>query len=398
MKKILVLGLLALSTLCYAEDNVFIMPMAAESNSGWSGDVDDPLDYSLSTTINFSNTVDYYAVAFDIYVPTGMEIGLDCEGSTRNVKYKNKWQFDATYTTKTSDLSGYDRYAVAIVNMKSDKLFGGASGEDIALMYFATPALADGVYPIYIKNAQFSDLNNVLYTYDAEKVSTSYLVIGSGTGTLAVDGCIPSVINTELESATAITGLDLTNATSIAELTLKDGVELTKPSTDLTIGSLTYNRTVESGKYASITLPVDVSDGTFYVYDGNGKDSNGGVTFNEQTGLTAGTPAIVTADVAVSLTNAVLKSGATKETITSGYYLKGNTMKSVNGTAVVNPYRASWDLPAGIKGFNLNTADGIKSLSLDEVEGAEIYDLSGRKLNKATKGVNIIGGQKVLRK
>ena len=50
----------------------------------------------------------------------------------------------------------------------------------------------------------------------------------------------------------------------------------------------------------------------------------------------------------------------------------------------------------GVKGFTFGTADGIAS-PLSETEEGVIYDLSGRRVEKATKGLYIINGKKVLK-
>lgn len=407
MKKLLLLTVVLLANVAntYAEDILEVLPFTTTAGAG----IDEgELDYTETTTINFCSSNEYIGFQFDIHVPAGVLIDFESDECSRVAFTKKGSKYTYLHqpsmsTVKTSTHAGYDRYTVSVVDATSNKPFIGNSGEDVLTMYFGVPStLAAGVYPIYFSRVYMTKADNTMVP-DASTdgyTATSYMVVGDGTGALAIEGTLPSFVNDELESSTAVTGLDLANATAIASLTLKDGVELTKPTADVTVGELTYNRTVTYGAYASIILPVAVSDGTFFVWDGNGKDAQGNVTFTEQTGLAANTPAIVTADVAVTLANVALEGDVSKQTITEGYYLKANTMKKVKegGNAIINPYRASWILPAGVKGFNLNTADGIKSVSLDEVEGADIYDLNGRKLNKAAKGVNIIGGQKVLRK
>ena len=76
---------------------------------------------------------------------------------------------------------------------------------------------------------------------------------------------------------------------------------------------------------------------------------------------------------------------------------------------VVGFYQATGTIPAGkayieytgaaVKGFVLGNADGIDSLTgkSSPIEGGEMYDLSGRRVEKTTKGIYIINGKKVLK-
>ena len=90
------------------------------------------------------------------------------------------------------------------------------------------------------------------------------------------------------------------------------------------------------------------------------------------------------------------------------YMLKGQTFIRMN-EGVVPAHKAILSAlhmpsvsPAGIKAFNFvfhDTATGLDTVeTLTPEQAAEIFDLSGRKLNKATKGINIVNGKKVLRK
>jgi len=50
-----------------------------------------------------------------------------------------------------------------------------------------------------------------------------------------------------------------------------------------------------------------------------------------------------------------------------------------------------------VKAVTFGTADGIASPLSETEEGAAIYDLSGRRVEKATKGLYIINGKKTLK-
>ncbi len=44
-----------------------------------------------------------------------------------------------------------------------------------------------------------------------------------------------------------------------------------------------------------------------------------------------------------------------------------------------------------------NTLSGIQSVTIDYDANAPIYDLNGRRLQEPAKGINIIGGKKILK-
>jgi hypothetical protein len=54
-------------------------------------------------------------------------------------------------------------------------------------------------------------------------------------------------------------------------------------------------------------------------------------------------------------------------------------------------------ISAGVKAITFGTIDGIVSPLGETEEGAAIYDLSGRRVEKATKGLYIINGKKILK-
>jgi hypothetical protein len=74
---------------------------------------------------------------------------------------------------------------------------------------------------------------------------------------------------------------------------------------------------------------------------------------------------------------------------------------------VVGFYQATGTIPAGkayiekagagVKGFFFGGADGIAEVETGNDSDAAIFDLSGRRVVKAQKGIYIINGKKVLK-
>ena len=76
-----------------------------------------------------------------------------------------------------------------------------------------------------------------------------------------------------------------------------------------------------------------------------------------------------------------------------GFYLVNTEV----ATPTVGANRCYLTVPAGVKAnaFFFNEATGIQNI-LENLQAGEIYDISGRKLGKLQKGVNIVNGKKVL--
>lgn len=87
-------------------------------------------------------------------------------------------------------------------------------------------------------------------------------------------------------------------------------------------------------------------------------------------------------------------------TISEGYVLQNHAGKvgfyELETSKEVPANRAYVSAPAGVKAFYLGNATAISALNALTNGKAEIYDLSGRQLQKLQKGVNIVNGVKVL--
>ena len=58
-------------------------------------------------------------------------------------------------------------------------------------------------------------------------------------------------------------------------------------------------------------------------------------------------------------------------------------------------------LSSGVKGFSFvfedeDDPDGIQTLSNSSLNGENIYNIAGQRLNRMQKGINIVNGNKVL--
>ena len=94
----------------------------------------------------------------------------------------------------------------------------------------------------------------------------------------------------------------------------------------------------------------------------------------------------------------------------AGFTANGNQYVLAKNNDVVAFYKAEGVIPEGkgyieITGgspvkalfFEADDATGIKTLSDSPLKGENIFNLAGQRLNKMQKGINIVGGKKVLK-
>lgn len=205
----------------------------------------------------------------------------------------------------------------------------------------------------------------------------------------------------------------------------------------ITVYTFGYTRTTTADNYGTICLPfavaaADRSGATFYSVAGVTKSGEKitGVALEEVAGdLVAGTPYIFKATDSkivagykgeasdVKAATGLVGNLGTAATINAGEYIyilgTDNKMHKLSGTATatVATNRAYLNLegvaeaPASVKGVRLYFDGSEEATAITEItkitektEGTEgvIYNLQGQRVNSLQKGINIVGGKKVL--
>ena len=186
-----------------------------------------------------------------------------------------------------------------------------------------------------------------------------------------------------------------------------------------TATSLTYNRTLAAGGYHSLCLPfaidtdmLSAAGGKLFTLKKVGDDA---VTLEEAASVAAGVPCF--ASVTEPFTFGTMSNVEMVASVTNGERLKGTFTNndalgagfyklSPDGTyfglttdgATATAFRSYIAAPAGVKTLNILLSDGTSlTPTLSEEREAVIYDLAGRRVEKATKGLYIINGKKVVK-
>lgn len=179
--------------------------------------------------------------------------------------------------------------------------------------------------------------------------------------------------------------------------------------------SLAVNSAAHYGTFCApfdVTIPVGVQAFTI-----SGIDKNGILTLEQKNTIPAHTPVIVYSESTTDI-NAVQFGVATSSTATSKYLtgvytdtkapLGSYVLQNQNGRVGfyhvegtqpwVRANRAYLTVPASanVKAFYMDDATAIQTVEELLIGKAEIYDLAGRRQQKLQKGINIVGGKKVL--
>lgn len=209
-----------------------------------------------------------------------------------------------------------------------------------------------------------------------------------------------------------------------ANFVLTDGHPFAAPKA-FSATKATYTMTaIADGKFGTLMLPFAAqlpADGKAYALDADIDVVGGKVNGSEVTALTANTPVLVTkagaytgsnvdiaATTATSFTNGNLTGIYAQTEAPQGSYVLQNHPQS-QGVAfylvgdvkpIVKPFRAY--IPAqssnakAIKVVFDGEATAIDGITADEGANENVYDLSGRKVVKAHKGIYIKNGKKVI--
>ena len=364
-------------------------------------------------------------IQFNIVLPAGMTLNAEPWDYGDDL-IKVTGGRTKVYSHAIDVSGGADGNYLVIVSNTSDEQFNSGNGELVKLYYDIAPKMAAGVYPITVKTVKISGDDAKQHLLSE---STSYVKVGSPKdATLAVTGVVPSFVTSALNNETAITTLDLTAATTInGEFALMDSRSLILPEKDVTVKRGFYIRNIPAG-YSTLCLPFSYTcdDIELFTFGGlkDGKtlvltppdDADGEVNANTPVifkAANAGTLELATSrpfklsastsltvekgDVSLVGTYAKLSAPKGSYVLQSqndmeAFYKVGSTQPSVLAN------RCYLTSAAGeVKAFAFpGCPTAIDGIEADANESA-IYDIAGRKVSKADKGIYIVDGKKVVK-
>ena len=377
-----------------------------------------PLSAAAGTQINLSvcmkNSVAIRGFQFDLYLPEGVTVVTSGNGRIKGGLSNGRLPEDDQHTLT---LGVQDDGAIRFLcGSQYDETFTGSDGEIATLSVNIAANMAVGEYPILLKAMKLTE-TDISKFYETALVETTLTVTG------------PTDTRTILDE----------NSTTV-------------PSAASNV-DIRVKRTINVGSWSSICLPFAMTEaqtkevfgndvqlaeftGTDPEFDG---DNVVGikVNFNSVNSITANTPYIIKVSSAVSeftLDGVNItpdedeayiefdngKTGS-RRVVYSGFYgtyhaetpldeytlfLSGGKFWYSAGLTKMKAFRAYFDFldvlsevdNAGVKMFvNIDDEEtGVENLDANENLNNTIFDLSGRCVNNAQKGVYIVNGKKVL--
>ena len=354
---------------------------------------------------------DYFAMQFDLYVPEALDFDHTYFEKGAGIQYTEK-RGQRTYmqnidaVQKTSDMPGFNHFLIVVSPNGTNKV--KMLPEVIFTAYFGTTTA--GVYPVYIKNM------NLAYGGGATEstkypVITNYVHVGDAStkGKLDVIGVVAPNVISGVSSSSVITGLNFAQATTVyGGLNLSNVGITALPEAGLAVeGTTSYTRNL-STQYGTVCVPFALTSTEETQYYALSEKTGNKLTFQPVETVPAGTPALVKGNISASVNNATLVAPVSGEMVGTysnvvpgavGYFIGQDKFWALEPTTKVGSYKAYIPGALGAKSLKIFIEDetGIHEVS-SEISSDDIYNLQGMKLNKTQKGINIVGGKKVILK
>lgn len=389
MKKIAIFAFaLSLFSQVKAEDNLQLIPVQASAGaSGSSARFDVQM---------FKDSYDNVSqLQFDLTLPEGMT--LKSAAATKGIlpSYIDYDDDDNEvtkyYHTFTCVNIEGNLWRITATTTTAGQKFKAGNGIVARIRYELPSDMASGVYPIKISHVEFSGTDGVSKEMSS---SVSYIKVGEpSNASLVLEGQLPSLVNTALASETAISTLNLSAVTEVnGDFTYVDGRAVTAPAAEFEV-SAKYAKTVTEGKYASLTLPFDATFGDETAYKFTEVEGDY-AKFDAVNSAQAGDVVLLTKSVNLTGSKLSTVAGATAD---KAYYVSQDGSELRQGTNVNVPaLRGVWEIEGA--GSNLRIMlDGIATdIKMSDLvgEGAQAFDLQGRRTANAKNGVYVVNGKK----
>ena len=415
---------------------------------------------SATVTLDLLNPNDEFtAFECDIVLPDGIDWAytIDRRGNiiyTQPTFNADADRTDANYHTLSNIKKMEDGSFKVMCYSMAKETFQDEEGAILNLPLTFSPELAEGIYEIEVANTVLTrtDVSDKkIGSYRASVVvgtpavqsaviygdvnATAVAMInerlaGCGTldlrGALAVDGSTAFTLDDNAVIFVA-DGMSIKNAKNVvkdgtcAVLTLTDGVAFT-PSESFTAESASYGRTLGKDEYGTLVLPFepDAATKAAYAFYELSEADGSTLTFDETTAPEAGTPYVIvrkddaatfagSGAIAVTAGDATADGWTMKGTyetlvftdateLASLYCLSGNQFKQAKSKLTMNPFRAYFQGSGTVGSITLRGNDGTTRILSETLEPVgDCYDLTGRRVLNAEKGVYIVNGKKVLK-
>ena len=345
---------------------VFAMQAAAQERLYIEGPELTPGDATAKLlTISFENAAyeDYCAFQFDVQLPSGLELAYDKRGRARVALNTGDDSYIDDHTLSWTVENNLIKLRCFSAN---NSCFWGNGGALIDIYVVPTSYLKPGDVEIKLTDVMFARITEQAgYTAD---LITSTAVQASSTSTLNLN------VSATNKFSTAVFPFDVT---------------------ELPTGLEAYSCSSTSGENLVMSKQQSIKAFTPYIlYAANGYNGTLSGTVDASKYAETVTEGYLTG----TLINREIAGG-------NGYYVmqnkgEGPMFYRVEDTAFAIPAGKCWlTIPAELQGstaFRLDGTTGISEVKGENGEVETIYDLTGRRVKEAQKGIYIINGKKAL--
>lgn len=389
-----------------AEDLLQVAPITVGTNVDLVSE-----ECMLNVVFSTDEVSNLIAAQFDLYIPEqitfdpeyyyeGDAIGIEKRKPTHTINCQ-------AYNSTKQDKEGYTRYLCNVYSM-TKKSFIGDNGSTLVSFPIGTGSVA-GIYPVYIGTTKLS--YSATSYLPVIKMSTTYIKVGEPTEAVELKaiGVIPTAVTSALKDESLISSVNLVDATQInGNLDISNVGITALPEAGIAVeGTTSYTRNL-STQYGTVCVPFELQSTEETQYYALSEMTGNKLTFQPVDVVAAGTPALVKGNISASVNNATLVAPVSGEMVGTysnvvpgavGYFIGQDKFWALEPTTKVGSYKAYIPGALGAKSLKIFIEDetGIHEVS-SEISSDDIYNLQGMKLNKTQKGINIVGGKKVILK
>lgn len=399
-----------------AENAIQISPIVVESAVA---------DQDGYTDLIIMNDGECATIGFELVFPEGMSPYVNSKGNLVSTSvqkindrliytyYDEDEEDDVTanaFATVEPSVKEVDGLKVLKVGTMGSSAIDGNSGAVLKIRYKFTKDMAPGIYPIYLKNANYADRNGenaVPFT-----CVSSYVKVGNPSAAeVAFVGTVPSFVSEALTTDASNVSVDMSAVTG-GILNLSDSYGISEIPSSATFDKVSYTRSTLAAKYGTICVPFDLASDSKVQYYTISEAAAGQITISKVASVPAGTPAIYEnlggGSISYTGNNVTLAAAGvdgagaelvgtyakTKVTDANTYYLKDGKFNRINGSfnsGAFKAYAKSGSALAKALEIFVDDADptAINGASTSaSIEG--IYNAAGAQNKKLEKGVNIL--------
>ncbi len=432
----------------------YLMPFLLSANVALAEDVVQikPFQAEKGVVLNDKKTFDIWMVNDNVdvrafqctfYLPEGMAVAKtksgNCVSATMSDRFVDEEDEENYFSVTLRETDASKREYMVIANPSiSNAYINGTSGVLLSIRYITDANMADGVYPIIVKDITMSLTDKSKYVAPD---SYSYVTIGDNTSVSfdlsTLTGYVPSFVVEKLnEDMAADENLSIVDLSGATEL----GAELQTPEDVVSVVGTTgtLNREFTAKYWSSVCLPFAVSAEQVATLNAGGVEierfagydaSTGSLQFESVDAMEANTPYIVCSPTAQSpftgLEGVTLSKGDMNHTVvgdmtfmgtferqtissdeTATYYAFSATdgkFVRIGSNATVAPFRAYLKLAANSSSRLLNVVhNGGDATAIEQPQAAaptgngRRYTLQGiqQTTSSPAKGIVIENGLK----